>query len=125
LKFKVERVVYDIDPKTGEELFKYILHGKVFGAVLFYDINRVGKYIELIHPDVGDVIAIDFPDEKSREEYEITECYDKQLTTDGISPLLHKYVWKCKARRRVDSYDRIHVVEDDDRLQEKLRLQSF
>lgn len=125
LTFKVDKNVVDIDPRTGKEKVKYILHGKVHGAVLFYDIMKVGKYLELIHPDVGDVVAIDFPDDKNRETYEITECYDKQLTQDGISPLLHKYVWKCKARRRIDSYDNIPQQEDDDRLREKMELESF
>ncbi len=125
LTFKVEKNVVDIDPRTGKEKIKYILHGKVHGAVLFYDIMKVGKYLELIHPDVGDVVAIDFPDDKNKETYEITECFDKQLTQDGISPLLHKYVWKCKARRRIDSYDSIPQQEDDDRIREKMELESF
>ena len=105
LTFKVTKDIVDVDPLTKKPITKCILHGKIHGAVLFYDIMKVGKYIELIHPEVGDVVAIDFPDDKNKEVYEITECYDKQLTTDGISPLLHKYVWKCKARRRIDSYD--------------------
>ena len=117
--------VVDIDPRTGKEIVKYILHGKVHGAVLFYDIMKIGKYLELIHPEIGDVVAIDFPDDKNRETYEITECFDKQLTQDGISPLLHKYVWKCKARRRIDSYDNIPQQEDDNRLQEKMDYASF
>jgi hypothetical protein len=33
--------------------------------------------------------------------------------------LLHKYIWKCKARRFVDSYNEIDQSEADDRLQEK------
>ena len=100
--------------------FKYILSGKLHGNVLFYDIEELGKYAEKIHPAVGDIVTIDFPDESNRERYEITECFDKQLTQDGISPLLHKYVWKCKARRYVNSYEEITPNEADDRLQEKI-----
>lgn len=99
---------------------KYVLSGKIYGNILFYDINELGKYVEKIHPAVGDVITIDFPDESNRERYEITDCFDKQLTQDGISPLLHKYIWKCKARRYVNSYEEIGSNEADDRLQEKL-----
>lgn len=74
----------------------------------------------MIHPSVGDVIEIDFPDERCREKYEITECYDKQLTQDGISPLLHKYIWKCKARRHVPCSDgSVDETAYDARLQEK------
>jgi hypothetical protein len=99
---------------------KYILSGKIHGNVLFYDVNELGKYIEKIHPAVGDIVTIDFPDENNRERYEITDCFDKQLTQDGISPLLHKYIWKCKARRYVNSYEDAGYNEADERLQEKL-----
>lgn len=99
---------------------KYILSGKIHGNVLFYDIHELGKYIEKIHPAVGDIVTIDFPDENNRERYEITDCFDKQLTQDGISPLLHKYIWKCKARRYVNTYEDAGYNEADERLQEKL-----
>lgn len=114
-------LTYVVDKVTiGKNKYKYILNGKIHGNVLFYDIKSLGKYIEKIHPSVGDIVTIDFPDEKNREKYEITECFDKQLTQDGISPLLHKYIWKCKARRYVDSYnDTIEQSEADERLQEK------
>jgi hypothetical protein len=65
---------------VGKNKYKYILNGKIHGNVLFYDINSLGKYIEKIHPEVGDIVSIDFPDENNREKYEITECFDKQLT---------------------------------------------
>lgn len=109
-----------------KQKFKYILSGKIHGSILFYDIYELGKYVEKIHPAVGDIITIDFPDEKNRERYEITDCFDKQLTQDGISPLLHKYIWKCKARRYVNSYeDGVGTNEADDRLQEKIEHQAL
>lgn len=98
LTFTVDRVAVD----GG---YKYILHGRTHGSVLFFDLDQLGKYSERIHPQIGDLVDIDFPDENNRERYEITDCYDKQLTQDGINPLLHKYVWKCKARRYIDSYE--------------------
>lgn len=103
-----------------KDVYKYILSGRLHGSVLFYDLNSVGKYAEKLHPMVGDVIMIDFPDEKNAEKYEITDCFDKQLTQDGISPLLHKYIWKCKARRYVNSYENIVPNESDEQMQEKL-----
>lgn len=105
--------------------YKYILSGKIYGNVLFFDTNELGKYVEKIHPSVGDLVEIDFPDGNSPERYEITECFDKQLTSDGISPLLHKYIWKCKARRYVDCNDDIDKNEADERLQEKLDHQQL
>jgi len=66
-------------------------------------------------------VAIDFPDENNREQYDITECFDKQLTQDGINPLLHKYVWKCKARRHIGSFEANdpEMTEADKRLIER------
>lgn len=95
MKYKVT------EEKFGEKT-KYILRGKLYGSILFHDLTKVGKYMDMIHPDVGDIVTIDFPDENNRQQFEITECFDKNLTNDGINPLLHKYVWKCKARRYVN-----------------------
>lgn len=108
----------------GKECFKSILHGKLHGSVLFYNLNKIGKYIDKIHPEVGDLVTIDFPDDGNLEKYEITDCFDKQLTNDGISPLLHKYIWKCKARRYVNNYDGVEQNEADSRLEEKIKLDN-
>jgi len=97
LTYRVDRIG-DIDPR-------YVLSGYVHGSVLFFDLDRLGKYAEKIRPDVGDIVALDFPDENNREKYEISECLDKQLTQDGVNPLLHKYIWKCKARRYINSHE--------------------
>lgn len=119
LTYKVTRI------QVGKNEWKCYLTGKLHGSVLFFDMNQLGKYVELIHPYVGDLVAIDFPDETHREKYEITECFDKQLTQDGINPLLHKYVWKCKARRFIDSYNNApEQNEGDDRLHEQLEYDA-
>ena len=89
---------------------------------MFYDLNAIGKYADMIHPEVGDIVTIDFPDDRNREQYEITDCYDKSLQSDGISPLLHKYIWKCKAKRYANSYEDIgEENEANERLEEKLK----
>lgn len=108
----------------GKKIFKSILSGKLHGSMLFYDLNKVGKYIDKIHPEVGDLVTIDFPDDSNLEKYEITDCFDKQLTNDGISPLLHKYIWKCKARRYVNNFDDVEQNEADSRLEEKVKLDN-
>ena len=79
----------------------YKLSGKLHGVVLFRDLSLISKYSEEIHPEVGDIVTIDFPDAKSREQYQITEAVDINLASDGINPLLHRYIWKCKAIRYV------------------------
>lgn len=122
LKYSIKKIAYGKD-ENGNTLFKSMLIGKARGSILFYDINAIGKYLELIHPEVGDIIVIGFPDDASREQYEITDCYDKSLQNDGISPLLHKYIWKCKAKRHVNSYEDIgdEHNEANERLEEKLK----
>lgn len=131
LKYKIENddyletmlfltyVVNEIQDANGEK--RYVLSGYTHGSVLFFDTARLGKYAGTIHPMVGDIVEIDFPDDQNREKYEITECIDKQLTQDGINPLLHKYVWKCKARRHVDSYEKENppVTEEDQKIREQ------
>ena len=107
-----------------KDKYKSILSGRLHGNVLFFDINSLGKYSGKIHPNVGDVVIIDFPDDKNMEKYEITECFDKQLTQDGISPLLHKYIWKCKARRYVNSHEDIIPNEGDERVEEQMNYQD-
>jgi len=96
LTYKIRRIM----TSWGE---RFVLHGKLHGSILFHDLTKVGKYLDMIHPEVGDIVTIDFPDELNRQQYEITDCYDKNLGNDGINPLLHRYIWKCKARRYVNS----------------------
>ena len=122
LTYHVEKSIAKADDTFHDPDVRYVLRGKLHGSILFYDLNKIGKYLDLIHPEVGDIITIDFPDENNREQYEITDCYDKQLTNDGISPLLHNYIWKCKARRYVNGMNEIgEENEANERLQEKIR----
>lgn len=123
LKYKVSKIAVGFD-FTGKPLYKYILHGKITGSVLFFNIFKIGKYLEMIHPEVGDLLTIDFPDDRHQERYEITDCYDKSLQTDGISPLLHKYVWKCKGRRYIPNDD-FETNEDDSRMLEKKQFEQI
>ena len=122
LTFKVDKIVVGKNP-DGTDITKCILHGKLHGGILFYNINKIGKFIDRIHPEVGDRIIIDFPDEANREQYEITDCFDKQLTQDGISPLLGTYIWKCKARRYIHSNDDVEMTEKDRQMKEKKKFQ--
>ena len=120
LTFTVDKV------EVAPGKYKYILHGRTHGSVLFFDLDYLGKYSEKIHPMIGDIVEIDFPDENNREKYEITDCFDKQLTQDGINPLLHKYIWKCKARRYINSHEEgaPSSNEADERLEERNRYDA-
>lgn len=118
LTYRVSRVPVE-DGKV-----KFILHGRLHGGVLFNDLHKVGKYMDLIHPDVGDVLTIGFPQQDgARQQYEITECTDRRMSNDGINPLLGKYVWLCKAKRRVDCGEGVPERNEDDlRVKEAVEL---
>lgn len=76
------------------------------GTVLYSDLELALKHTSKIRPNVGDIIVIDFPGNEQLEQYEITEVYSRKPTSnDGINPLLGKYIWKCKANRRISSYE--------------------
>lgn len=110
---------------SKNESNSYILSGSLSGAVIFHDLNKIGKYMELIMPEVGDIITIDFPNSESREQYEITDCIDKNLANDGLNPLMHKYIWKCKARRYINSQEEFPENNfANDKLNEKLDLMN-
>lgn len=84
----------------------------VSGYVLYSDLDLAIKHATKIHPNVGDVVRIDFPGNEQLEEYEITEVYSRRPTSnDGVNPLLGKYIWKCKALRRVPSHETIVNTE--------------
>ncbi len=70
LKYKISKV-------PTKKKNRYFLTGKLHGSILFYDLDMLGKYAEKIHPMVGDIVEIDFPDEFSHEKYEITDCFDR------------------------------------------------
>lgn len=115
----------DISAGLDPVLSSYTFNGLASGTVLFYDLSKIGKYIEKIHPEVGDIVEIDFPDKENKEQYEITESLDKQMTQDGINPLLHKYIWKCKARRYVNTYEIIDTNEANERLEEQSKYDKI
>jgi hypothetical protein len=78
ITYTVSKVPYKTT-KKGKTLYKNILNGKIHGGVLFYSLEKISKYLTKIHPEVGDLLQIDFPTNENREMYEITTCYDKSL----------------------------------------------
>lgn len=78
------------------------------GTVLYSDLDLALKHSTKIKPNVGDIVRIDFPGGEQLEEYEINEVFSRRPTTnEGVNPLLGKYIWKCKASRRIASYETI------------------
>lgn len=102
---------------------KFYIEGVICGSILYHSLEEINKYVAALKPAVGDIITIDFPDESNSEQYEITDCTDKDLGNDGINPLLHKYIWKCKARRYVNAQEFFPAENEANlKLQEKLDL---
>ena len=114
------QLTYTVHEEVVNGRKRAFLLGKLHGSVLFFDIDQLSKYTDKIYPMVGDIVEIDFPTTEDREKFQITECFDKQLTPESLSPLLHKFVWKCKAVRYTDSYEEgtPHEAEADKRIEE-------
>jgi hypothetical protein len=79
-------------------------------GVLYYEPTSPNQFNTTIMPQVGDFFRMPFFD-GNYEEYEITNIADRVLTTDGINPLLGKYIWKCSAVRRAPSFE--DVIGED------------
>lgn len=102
--------------------------GKLNGTVLYYDLNTVSKFAQNIHPEVGDVISLDTS--FGPQIYEITDSNNQNMKTDGLNPLVYKYIWKCEATRRIASYDEAPMSEgmlavQNQLLQETLSRNSY
>ena len=97
-------IYVDYEPVRGG-LFHYTLVGDVlYGS--FFSNERV---LTEIHPNPGDVIEIDYhTNDMVKEQYEITEEISRKPTNiDGISPFLGKYVFRCKAVRRIAAHEEL------------------
>lgn len=86
------------------------LNGTLVGTIS----ADLGHYIEesrdgggpfwKIAPKVGDFFRLDFHD-GNHEEYEISKVIDRNLQSEGLNPLLSKYVWHMTCGRRDPSYE--------------------
>jgi len=77
------------------------------GSLLYASVNSVNRYVNMIKPDVGDIIRINMFDDVNFEEYEVTQVYDRQLIDGGVNPLLHKYLYRMDMIRRTPSNENI------------------
>lgn len=81
-------------------------------GILYYDQTSPNIYNKNIAPEVGDFFRLSFMRNRNYD-YEITNIADRTITPDGINPLLGKYVWKCNATRRYDSYETISINQEE------------
>ena len=79
-----------------------------------------------IAPQVGDFIRMKEwdADIDNYEEYEITEVTDRDISTQGINPLLKRYIWKCTVVRRNASKEVVMGSIQEERLQPQWLPQS-
>ena len=63
------QLTYTVHEEVIRGKKRAFLLGKLHGSVLFFDIDSVGKYIEKLHPMVGDIVEIDFPTDEDREKF--------------------------------------------------------
>tara|TARA_E500000178_G_scaffold284540_1_gene285758 strand:+ start:6432 stop:8660 length:2229 start_codon:yes stop_codon:yes gene_type:complete len=82
-------------------------------GILYYDQTSPNIYNKNIAPEVGDFFRLSFMRHRNYD-YEITNIADRTITPDGINPLLGKYVWKCNATRRYDSYETISINQEEE-----------
>lgn len=86
----------------------------ISGYVLYSDLELALKNSTKIRPYVGDIVLIDFPGGEQQEQYEINEIVSRKPTSnDGLNPLLGKYVYKCKAIRRIASQEEVTNIDTD------------
>lgn len=83
--------------------------GNVSG-VLNYRLSKTNDNWEQITPRVGDFFRLYEFDQSIQnfEEYEITEILDKELTSQGLNPLLKRYIWRCSIVKRDPSHEIIN-----------------
>tara|TARA_A100001011_G_scaffold397655_1_gene499384 strand:+ start:158 stop:1840 length:1683 start_codon:yes stop_codon:yes gene_type:complete len=97
-------------------------------SVDYYNTQSSSVYENAITPQVGDFFRMDFFDD-NHEEFEITNVYYDQLISDGISPLLGTYIWKCQAVRRIPSHETVSGVTNNEEkvsdLEEIQNLESY
>lgn len=90
------------------------ISGDVSGNLIYMGepANNAGPNWE-IAPQVGDFFRIQFHDGVNNEEYEISRISDKDLISDGLNPLLDRYIWKMSVTRRDPSYELV-IGENDE-----------
>lgn len=88
----------DYDSTRGQKVWY-----RVYGDVLYSDFFGNERVLSEVHPNPGDIVEIDFhTSDVAREQYEITEVVSrKPIDSDGISPLVGRYVYLCNAVRRI------------------------
>ena len=103
----------------GDGAFKMICRYE--GAIIFYDLNKISKYLEFIKPDVGDVVSIpvyDHGDTVGR--FEIVNIVGTKYNETYQNPFLRNYIYECDLRAYVSSGEKVPEERESEKKYRKL-----
>ena len=91
------------------------------GAIIFYDLNKVSKYLEFIKPDVGDVVSIPVYDRGDTiSRFEIVNIVGTKYNESYQNPFLRNYIYECDLRTYVSSGEQVPEERDSEKKYRKL-----
>lgn len=82
--------------------------GGIRGGVIYHDTEVIGKYIDKVKPEVGDLIDVPVPAEDGslgvyRQKYEIVQIVENGANDATMNPFLRKYIYEISLRAYVAS----------------------
>lgn len=100
--------------------------GGIRGGVIYHDTTVIGKYIDKVRPEVGDIIDIPVPEKDGTEgiynqKYEVVHIEETITNETYMNPFLRKYIWQMNLRRYIASGqaepgDTSETKQDNDKL---------
>jgi hypothetical protein len=82
--------------------------GGIRGGIIYHDTTVIGKYIDKVKPEVGDLIDVPVPGPNGTEQvynqkYEIVHLEETITNENFMNPFLRKYIWQINLRRYIPS----------------------
>lgn len=82
--------------------------GGIRGGVIYHDTTVIGKYIDKVRPEVGDLIDVPVPASDGslgvyRQKYEIVQIVENGANDATMNPFLRKYLYEISLRAYVAS----------------------
>lgn len=83
--------------------------GSIRGGAIWHDTEVVGKYLDKVQPEVGDLVDIPLPGPDGQDsqvynfKYEIVELEQSAANEAVMNPFLRTYMYQCRLRAYVSS----------------------
>lgn len=82
--------------------------GGIRGGVIYHDTTVIGKYIDKVKPEVGDLIDVPVPGKDGTEQiynqkYEIVHIEETITNESYMNPFLRKYIYQANLRAYIPS----------------------